>query len=329
MRLELSLYVIICFFMLPCSALYANNILVVDSYNADYPWSAMEREGFNRRIGNAHNVSYLSMDTKRIPQEQFAQQAEQIWRKIVNQRPDVVVTMDDNALKYLGQRIVDAGFYLVFMGVNNDPRVYFRDNQIPPGVGGVLERPLVRHNVAIISMLLPMKNNRVLLLLDNGTSSTGFIDHTLNGKTQIDIGDNMLEVVSIGRFDQWKKKVNAISANDYDAIIVGNYATVKDANGKQVTDHMLAEWTGKHSVIPVFSFWQPATGKGKLIGGLTMSGIEQGEAAAQAVIKIITTGKIPYFEVPNHGEMVFSQHELARWKISLPNHIQRRAVIIE
>lgn len=323
------LRLVTCIALLLATFANAKNVLVVDSYHAEYPWTAKERQGFNQTIDSKHTVTYMEMDTKRIPEKRFAERAERIWKQILIRKPDIVVTMDDNALKHLGQRVADAGYYLVFMGVNNDPRAYFRDGRIPDNVGGVLERPLVRQNITMISMLIPTKNKRIILLMDNGITSRSFVEYSLDSSYRVISEGITMEVETLGQFPEWQRKVRAATPDTYDAIIIGSYAAIKDDRGNQVSDRYVAEWTSANASIPVFTFWSHGAGKGKSLGGLSISGVEQGASAAKAVNAILETGKVPYPEAPKHGELVFSKSELKRWGIELPRHIQKRTIFID
>ena len=98
-------------------ALPAKSILVVDSYHAEYSWTNVCRRGLEENLDPGHQVTFYEMDTKRIDPSRFAERAEYIWKQIERSNPDLIVTMDDNALIYLGQRIADEGYPLVFMGV--------------------------------------------------------------------------------------------------------------------------------------------------------------------------------------------------------------------
>ena len=315
--------------LLIATDLSAKNVLVVDSYHASYPWTEKCRRGLEEHLDPMHQVSYYEMDTKRIHQDDFAERAKSIWKEITEMKPDLVVTMDDNALKYLGQRVADAGFPLVFMGVTHNPRGYFINNRIPPNVTGILERPLLKQNIYIISRLLLTKNRRILLMMDDGVTSNKLIEHYLGGSKNITIDWMTLDAFTVDSYSAWQAKVKELSPQEYDALIISSYGSLRDHNNQQVPDKTVLEWTSSHSAIPMFTFWLYSTGKGKAIGGVVLSGYEQGASVAHAVNTILSTGKIPSFELPRHGELIFSESELSRWNIKLPDNISIRSRLIE
>ncbi|WED23978.1 hypothetical protein L3Q72_22370 [Vibrio sp. JC009] len=319
---------ITCLFMLPFQ-LVAKSIFVVDSYHAGFVWTEKCRQGFDENIYPRYKVTYHEMDTKRIHPDQFAERADSIWQKIIAEKPDLVVTMDDNALMLLGQRIADAGFPLVFMGVNNNPRSYFEDGEIPPKVTGIMEHPLLKQNIVIISKLLPMKNHRVLLMTDKGTTSNSYIDLVLKAKSSVTIEGINVDIVQFSDYPKWQEKVRSLSPDMYDALIIGSYAAMKNGKNQPVSSKAISKWTSANSAVPMFTFWFHDAGKGKAVGGNVISGHIHGASAASAANIILKSGKIPYLKSPRDGQLLFSKSELSRWDISLPDYIKNRCLLIE
>ena len=237
--------------------------------------------------------------------------------------------MDDSALKYLGERISRAGIPLVFMGVNNNPRVYFKDGNLPNNLAGILERPLVDANVRLIYKLLPPRAKHILMMMDAGPTSQAFVNSTLDGTTSVTLDDITLSVWMTENYSDWQAKVNLLHKQEYDALIIGSYANLRDINNQQVPDIEIAEWTSEHSMIPMFTFWSHGVGKRKSIGGVVISGYDQGAKSAEAVNSILLEDHYPFVEAPRNGDFLFSQSELARWNITLPHYLRRRADLIE
>jgi len=303
--------------------------MLINSYHADFLWTIECRAGFDEYIAPQHQITYLEMDTKRIPQADYTQRVNDIWQQIEATKPDLIVTMDDNALRYLGQSISDIGIPLVFMGVNDNPRVYFKHQQLPANVAGVLERPLLKQNIALLSKLLHKKSGRALLMMDSGMTSSAIINSTMNGLPSLTVGDFMLEVALLNNYVDWKEKIKSLSSDNYDALIISNYGNLMDEHNQPVPINNTSQWTSSNSLIPVFALWKNTTGKGKAIGGLLLSGVEQGKKAAEIANKALQTGELPYHLVPKHGDYTFSHHELSRWNIVLPADIKRRATLID
>ena len=325
----LLLKALVLFLLFISLSVQSADILVVNSYHISYPWSAECWNGFKAGINPSHKLSYSELDTKRIPDSEFAAQAERIFQEVEQSKPDLVVTMDDNALKYLGQRVSDLGIPVVFMGINQNPRIYFRDNYIPTNVTGALERPLLKRSVVVISQIVPPKERRFLLLMDDGMTSEAIIETSLSGLSSSILGDFVLDVWLSSSFSDWKRKVKSVSPSDYDVLVLANYAKLTDESGLQVPLDSTTKWTAENSAVPVFGFWNYSVGKGKAIGGLLISGYDQGGSAADLANSILDSGEVPKFTMPREGEYVFSRYELERWQLTLPVDIERSARLVE
>ncbi|WED23220.1 transporter substrate-binding domain-containing protein [Vibrio sp. JC009] len=308
---------------------FGSNVLVIDSYHATFPWTMECRKGFLENIDPKFNVTFHELDTKRVHRDKHEQQADKAWDKIVEQSPDIVVTMDDNALRLLGQRISDAGISLVFMGVNNEPTEYFNDDFLPLNVTGVVERPLLRANVNTIYQLLPKKHKRILVMMDNGVTTQAVANTLFGGQNEFHMGDIVVELWTTNTFEKWKNKVEQLSSGHFDALIVGSYANLVDESNAHVPDSVISQWTNTHSQKPIFSFTTNGVGKNKAIGGIVISGYDQGAGAADAVNIILERGKAPYVSLPKNGIYLFSESELSRWKIKIPDNLKRRIQLVE
>lgn len=327
--LSTARFIVATLFLLMASSSFAKNILIIDSYHADYPWTNACRQGLQKTLDTSHSYTYFEMNTKRIAKSEFKKQADRAWQTITKMKPDLVITMDDNALKYLGQRISDAGYPLVFMGINQNPRMYFKDGIIPSNVAGVLEHPLIKQNLDVISTLIPMQHKRILFMMDDGTTSNSVIKHVLGGHTNISYNGVKLDIYQTNDLDTWKQQVNKLSTSPYDALIIGSFANIKDQHQHKVEYKTISGWTNKHSPIPIFTVWAHAVGKGNAVGGLGIDGTKHGISAAMLANSILKTGSTEKLKSSDSGQLIFSKSELARWGMTLPPQLSRRSRLVE
>lgn len=107
---------------------YSNNrILVVQSYHAEVGGVIIKNKGISNildKIDIDYKIIYL--DTRRNPSEEFKlESALNATRVIAEYEPDVVITFDDNAFKYLiMEHYKDADLPVVFAGIDWDASVY-------------------------------------------------------------------------------------------------------------------------------------------------------------------------------------------------------------
>ena len=111
----------------PPVAAQNQRIVYVNSYHAGYPGSDPITDGI-RAVLDPLGLDWtvLYMDTKRNPSESFKEAAaRRIKAQIETLRPDLVITSDDNAARYLiAPYYRDAELPFVFCGVNWDAAVY-------------------------------------------------------------------------------------------------------------------------------------------------------------------------------------------------------------
>jgi ABC-type uncharacterized transport system substrate-binding protein len=326
-----KLFIILSFagILLLAAAAHAGKIFVIDSYHADYNWTKECRQGFEDHIHPANELIYFEMNTKRICPELIPQQAEKAWQKIIETNPDIVVAMDDNSLKYLGNKISKTDIPLVFMGINANPRNYFPSCKLPPNVTGVLERPLLKRSLAMMYKVTSSEHGRFLLMMDNEMTSKAIISTSLYGKSTADYAGHVMDTFLTSSYEKWQNKILSQDKTKYSALVIANYAALKSSNGTQVPLDETSAWTSAHSPVPVFAFWHYSLGKGKALGGLIISGYYQGREAARMVNEILETGKIPKVSTPNQGTHIYSRHELHRWGLTLPPDIKDQASFVE
>lgn len=304
---------------------WAGTVFVVDSYHEAYPWSRVCRQGLLEGFQNDVSPVFFEMDTRRRPASEFAERADKAWEACRALSPDVVVLMDDYAVRYLGARMSGAGFNVVFMGVNDNPRRYFPSNSIPSNVSGVLERALGLRLVRDIGELLPTFPQRILVLMDTSITSEAIIRNSFGGQVHTVVSGIAVDVLLTDSSDDWRRRVQSLADSQYDAVIIGSYASLKDAAGRQVPLDETSRWTAKASPLPVFALWDISVGKGKAIGGLVVDGRKQGRDAAFLVNRVLNDGIVPPIQYGTRARLVFSRHELDRWKLVLPERMEQHA----
>ena len=102
-------------------------VVYVNSYHEGYAWSdAIETGLHNVFDGTGVELTIIRLDTKNHPDVAFGEAAgAKAWSEIQSINPDVVITSDDNAQKYLVVPFMkDGNIPVVFNGVNWDASGY-------------------------------------------------------------------------------------------------------------------------------------------------------------------------------------------------------------
>ncbi|QNF14258.1 hypothetical protein HQ399_07330 [Aeromonas jandaei] len=296
---------------------WAARILVISSYHPDYLWDISYNQGLVDGLKEKHQISHFYMDTKRRPREEFDGIAQQAIAFYLKSKPDIVVLGDDNAINYLASEISSLGTPVVFLGMNENPRL--KGFVGHPKITGVLERPLLKRNISEMSQMMGGLN-KALVLFDSSNVALTAIEDEFKTQTELRVGQTRVYSQLLGEYDLWQEAVLNSKKNGYGAIFLGLYHTLLDENGKHVNEKTVLEWTSRHSPVPVFCFWEFTVGKGMAIGGLVLDGKDQGLQAA-ALINNILAGALPKTLSPRaalRGEYVFSKSEVARWHLTVP-----------
>ncbi len=305
-------------------------ILVIESYHAEYPWDASYMEGLRAVLGEKYAIDTFQMDTKRIPKSEFQGKADAAFARFEASKPDLVILGDDNAFKFLAEKINASGTPTVFLGINSNPRNLnlAKMNQVT----GILERPLYKRGISEIGRMMNNKVSKILVLFDSGTTSQAAVEETFKNNTSIEISGIQVDLKLIGDLDEWKQTVNSAKDNDYNAIVVGLYHTIVDTQGASQPAAEVLQWTSENAPVPIFGFWDFSVGANATAGGLVLFGQTQGEAAAEMADQILSGAAKPADispKVGDKGRYFFSKAQLAKWQIQLPADIQKKATLIE
>ena len=327
------------FIILLISLIYASSvfaeaspkkILIIESYHENLDWDQAYVKAIKKSLGQGYIFNNFAMDTKRIAPHQFKQQAQKAWDAYRQYKPDLIISGDDNALKLLADRYQSVDTPVVYLGINSNPRHYFKTP--PINITGVLERPMLLRSILNLKQLLGQKVKKVMILFDSGTTANLIFQENFQDQNMIMVHDIEVHIGLHKNYKSWKHDVMNAKKNHFDALIVGLYHTVTDQNGQHIPSESLLSWTNKNSKVPLFAFWKVAVGKGKAIGGLVLNSIEQGKEAAKIAKMILEKNVKPsdiFPKKPVDGDLIFSKHELKRFKIDLPKSWASSVTLIE
>lgn len=303
--------------LMPLSAKAAKPVvMIVNSYHESLAWVQNHNSVLTERLKEQADLAYFYLDSKRQPEKVYTRTAEACWQKFKDIKPDIVVLTDDDALRLLGKRITETGTPIIFLGINQNPRIYLGEMKMATGV---LERPLYKRSLMYFENMLPHPIRKCLILFDDGSMSKLIMQLAFNNRTSQEIIGIPTDIRLIGQLDQWKKQVREAKKNGYDIIFIGICHSIFDSSGNHVSSEEIMRWTSANSEVPPFGYWKFAVGKGKMVGGLVHSGKSQGEIAAELVSRVID-GESPsniYPVTAKYGDFLFSRHEIDRWNINI------------
>ncbi|PKG37435.1 ABC transporter substrate-binding protein [Psychromonas sp. Urea-02u-13] len=302
-------------------------VLVIESYHSEFSWDKSYIEGLKSILGEDYELSYFQMDTKRLAVKEHQQQADAAWLHYQLLQPELVILGDDNALKYLGKRFTSTETPVIYLGINNNPRNY--ELHKSKNITGVLERPLIKRSVSNLSH---GKAKKVLILFDSSHTSQTILEEKFANNKHAIISNIQVDIALINDWSTWQEKVLQSAENQYDILFIGLYHTIKDQDNNHIPAAEVLDWTIQNTPIPPFAFWDFSIGEDKAIGGLVLSGYEQGKLAAQMAKIILETSVHPYqlgTQTALKGRYLFSRQQLSRFSITLPEKIKKRATFVD
>jgi len=302
-------------------------VLMVNSYHLGYDWTdgivRAVLEGFDVRrdqqgnLDDSHSAITLRtvyMDTKRRQTpDQIAAAAHTVKEMIEGWQPDLVITSDDNAAKYLIMPYFkEAPLPFVFCGVNWDASEY----GFPcSNVTGMIEVQLVDQLVEIMERYA--SGSRIAILKGDDLSArkeASFFEARLN---------RSLDKRFVSSFAEWQREYQQLQ-QEADMILLGNAVSIPDWNPQQAGELIATTtrvptgnwdvWMAPYSLITVASI--PA---------------EQGEFAVQAARRIL--GGTPPHQIPlgtNHHARIYLNMPLAKqMDIVFPIDLIEQALFVE
>ncbi|MEY4744986.1 MAG: hypothetical protein RL272_931 [Candidatus Parcubacteria bacterium] len=260
----------------PVGALSGKKVLFLDSYHEGYEWSDGIASGIRSKLeGTGVQLKIVHMDTKRNPEEEFKRRAgEAAKAEIERFSPDVVISADDNAFKYVVMPFYrDAKLPIVFCGINWDASSYGAPYS---NTTGMVEVSLTTRLIADLSGFA--KGSRIgYLSADTETERKNafYYDKLFSIKfSKVSFVKTMKEWEDA--FDRMQKEV--------DILIFENNAGIADWDADAA-----AAFAKSHTRIPVGTTnpWVMPTA----LMGLTKVPEEQGEWSAMRALDIIKGAK--------------------------------------
>jgi len=273
----------------PAGQSTCHKFLIIHSYHPEYEWVQAVTRGIRMEVNTYEaDLQCFYLDTKRHPTEAWANQKAQEALDVIGQwHPDVIIAVDDNAMKYVGIPLVQAGqIPVVFCGINTDPAHY---GYPAANLTGVTERPHFKESVALFRKITSKQDHlRLVVLSDNSETSRYTLDYM---RTQVEPGVEVADWIMPQTRQQWQKAV--LDSQQADAIAIYLYHTVLESSdsGTVCEPRDLMKWTVEHSHIPIIGFLNFAVDDGSLCGVLE-SGVEQGGLAGQFANRILS-GDVP------------------------------------
>ncbi|MFT6300834.1 MAG: ABC-type uncharacterized transport system substrate-binding protein [Pseudomonadales bacterium] len=251
--------------------------LYVASYHVGYSWSDGVERGLRERLQEQCNITEFYMDTKRRKSpEQKVAAGQAAYDLIKNLKPDVVITSDDNAAKYLiVPHLLDKEIPVVFSGINWTVDEY---GFPASNVTGIVEiapiKPMLKEGVRMAGI----PEDHPIRIAYLGASTLSEIKNFSRVKTTAESLEMTVDRILAEDFDEWKEGLEL--AQTYDLVVMGSSSGIAKFSEQEAS--AWAEKTTRTLSLTNHEWMMPYAAI-----GYTKVAEEHGEWAAASAIAIL------------------------------------------
>jgi ABC-type uncharacterized transport system substrate-binding protein len=262
-------------------SLYAKNdrlCVYISSYHQGFAWSDGIEKAVKSTLKDKCKIIQYNMDTKRYKEDSYIKgQALNAKNFIDALNPDVVITSDDNAAKYLiTPYYKDSSIPFVFSGVNWTVEKYgfpFRN------VTGMIEVTPIKQLFDIADEIVSGK--KAIFIGDNTITDKKDLARF---KKDAKLANIQLDDILVDKVSQWKKAYKE-AQTQYDYVILGHNAAIKGWN-----DDDIKKFVYKNTKILSLTTYTWMMEFSTI--GLTILSSEQGEWSAKTALAILDGYKV-------------------------------------
>ena len=299
------------------TAAHAKKCLYISSYHQGYAWSDGVERGLRSVLEEKCELKQFDMDTKRKKSDEHKQAiALEAKQLIESWKPDVVITADDNAAKYIIQPYFkDHEIPFVFCGVNWTAAEYGFPYK---NVTGMVEVAPIYPLLEKVQELNPGARKGIYIGANTFTEKKNLARfEKATSKLKLDLDSALADSVA-----EWLQAYD--NAQQYDFIVVGSNSGIADWDQKQVVDRIMAN--SKILSVTNHDWMMPYT-----MLGFTKVPEEHGEWAAQAALSIMDGVAVSQIAiVPNRKWDIWTNQGLLRSSaIDLPKGLILKSKQVE
>lgn len=263
------------------------SILLLNSYHDGYQWSDDTKQGIRDVLDENISNYYLRvehMDTKNINSDAYMDGLAKLYAvKYDRDEFDVIISADDNALKFLLEYKDDlfGDTPIFFTGVNKLD-VYDLDDQ--NNIYGVVEKSSIATTVKVAQKQIPELKDVYLVVDDTITGQSTKADTTKD----MAIYEDVLEFYILENmpYEDILKKVETLDPKE--SIVIQSFYVV-DTDGTSYPLEYTAKQLTNRSTAPVYSIYSFGFGEGT-VGGRFIEGYTQGTRVAMMLVDFLEDG---------------------------------------
>lgn len=298
-------------------------VLVVMSYERDYPWVVDIRKGIESLMADSCRIDYCYLNTK-TDWNGGPRKAREAFDQFRQLNPDGVIVADDDAqvmfvLPYLKDRVKTP---VIFCGVNADPATY---GYPASNVTGVLESEPMQQSLLFLRQLVPTVTSFGLITKDSPTAKAV--------ENQLDREKNTYSIKYVGAWTvkdlrQAEQSAAALSGK-CDALLYITMEGLPDKQGQPLTDRQILPLLVKSYGKPVITNAMYRVRYGALCA-VVKTGQEHGMMAAEMLFKAMRGTPVARLPMTRnrYGKRVINVDKLVELGIKPDPMVIRSATLV-
>jgi ABC-type uncharacterized transport system substrate-binding protein len=316
-----------------------HKIFVVQSYENNHVCGKPQEIGFIKSFADNDvkadwKFYYMNTKLKNITHQQKLKESKKVLKLIENYSPDVVLVIDDNAIKYVGLELLDKNFYVIFSGMNGQPEKYnktacFLDEKGNPikNFTGIYEFLHLVKSFEIIKNLFP-ELKKVIAVID--TTPTG---NAINSQFELETENQKFpfEIIKkrVTTFDEYKNIIQDINKIDEKIVVYNAALGLKTGNEYNYGAKENFKYYIEHSKIPSIPINYSFCKLG-LFGGVAVNFEAMGYQAEEKAIQLLRGVSISKVKIENAKEymLVFNKARANQLGIEIPREVEMVADVI-
>ena len=288
-------------------------------------------------------ITRLYMNTKTVnkTERQMEAAAKDLLGRIEAVGPDVLLIMDDDALRHVGAKLLDTDLPIVFGGINllvtdadygwstDRKRSALADSLEYPGhnITGVLERIAVASGFNLLHQIIPQART-ALFLSDKSTLSRQML-HTAGDQAAMrDLPIRIEKQLFTDSLEEMQQAVLEYQ-NRVDCIVMFLPWTFEDRGGRHVPQEQVVRWLLRHNKRPGIAYLDILAEEGFLCG-VVVDMLQQGVHAGITAGRILSgerPGSMPIVD-PVANRIMINLARAGQLNIDIPFEVLKNADVL-
>lgn len=327
------------FALLFCNAAFGDTtkrVFIIHSYEKGHVCGQPQEDGIIKafqesdlEIGKDVEFQHFYMDTKKTytTTGEIEQRGGLALEKVKEIKPDVVLVLDDNAVKTVMMPLIGSDIQVVFCGMNGQPEDYnmkkhFMDSRRKPGadVTGVYEKLYLVRSLGVMKAVLP-ELKKVLGITDYSPTGNA-ITNQFKKEIEEETPPVAFELVRVKDFAEYKKVIFRVNEDHEIGAIYPAALSLRTPEGTTYTAPDIFRWTIKNCEKPdmALNYFFSKLG---IFGGAAVDFKAMGHQAGTKAVKIIKgsrAGDLPIEDADKYA-IVFNLARAKELGINIPFEI--------